>query len=857
MLRLALLTFRARRGTFAGTFAALLLGSAVLSACGILLESGLRSSVEPQRYAAADAVVAGPRHMEIPVDTLEGPRRESVPLTERAPVPAAAAGRIADVAGVRDVVPDIGFPARLIGADGAPVPGRLGAPATGHNWSGVRLGAYELTRGRAPRGDGEVVLDADLARRAGAGTGDELSVMTGSEPRAVRVTGIVSLPEGTAPRRSAVFFSDAEARHLVPGGTVTAYGVLAEPGTDTGELARSLDAALTGGPEVYTGDRRGHAEFPEVAVGGGAVVTLAAAVGGNVLLVAVLVVHSTMSLSVRHRRREIALLRAVGATPRQIRRMVAAETSLVAAVAGVLGWPVGVVLVHWTRDRFAGYGIVPPDFRPVIGPLPVLGAVLVTVLTALTAVLVAALRASRVPPSEALGGAAAEPAGPGRGRTITGLVLAGCAVAAFGTGLRLRGDFQALVGLANSMVLMLVVAAAVLGPLLARGAARFLGPVLRRTGVTGGLAAANTRADAHRFAGAVTPLVLAVSFAATVVFAQTTALEEAADQTRAGLVADRVLTSAAGVEPGVVERVRDLPQVETATGLVRSEAVAVGSMLGEETSTVFQAQGLDPRALGRTVDLDVRDGDPARLRPGTVAVSARAASLLDLDVGGGTVLWLGDGTRVEAEVVAVYERGTGFADLTFDHDTLLAHTTDRRDTTVLVAATGGAEAGKKLDEGLADIAARYPGTVVRADLAVRDQLREQEANAWVNYLVVGIIIAYTGVTVVNTQAMNTATRRREFALLRLAGAHPRQVRRMMRRETLAVVTAGVVIGTAACLLPLALVALAVNGAVVPGIPPLGLPAVAATAAVLAAAGTMIPTRLLLRIPPAETLGARE
>lgn len=147
--------------------------------------------------------------------------------------------------------------------------------------------------------------------------------------------------------------------------------------------------------------------------------------------------------------------------------------------------------------------------------------------------------------------------------------------------------------------------------------------------------------------------------------------------------------------------------------------------------------------------------------------------------------------------------------------------------------------------------------MLRDGLAVDDQLAEQRANAWVNYLVVGVIIAYTAITVVNTLAMSTAARRREFALLRLSGTARGQVVGMMRRESVIVIASGVGIGTMLSAFPLILVSMAVSGTPVPAVPGLGYLAIAGATAALAAAGTMLPTRTLLRMRPVEAIGAKE
>jgi putative ABC transport system permease protein len=534
--------------------------------------------------------------------------------------------------------------------------------------------------------------------------------------------------------------------------------------------------------------------------------------------------------------------------------MVAAEAAATGLLAGVVGCPAGLLLVYWLRDRFAGHGIVPPDFGLALSPLPFLAAVLVTVLTALVAVLSAAHRATRIRPTEALGEAAVETPGLGRGRRITGGVLLVLSAGIFVSGLAQDADFFTLVGLANSLVLVLVVAVAVLGPLVSRTAVRLLAPLLNRTGVTGYLAAANTRANVARLAGAITPLVLAVSFSSTVVFGQTTGLRESADQLRAGLVADHVLTAPSGVSPELAEKVRGMKQVAAATGLVRSKVVAMGRMLGAQESVSLSVQGVDPRALGSALDLRPREGNMKALSRDTVAISTTTASWLGLAVGDTARLHLGDGTPLRAKVVAVYERGFGFTDVTMDHDLLLAHTTGKVDESVLVRSDPSAP---DLAQALSRLAAAYPGTVLRDGLAVDDQLAEQRANAWVNYLVVGVIIAYTAITVVNTLAMSTAARRREFALLRLSGTARGQVVGMMRRESVIVIAAGVGIGTLLSAFPLVLVSMAVSGTPIPAVPGIGYLAIAGATAALAAAGTMLPTRMLLRIRPVEAIGAKE
>ncbi|MGX1976999.1 FtsX-like permease family protein [Streptomyces kronopolitis] len=853
MLRLALVTLRARKGAFAASFVALMLAAAVISGCGVLLESGLRSALPPERYEKAALVVAGGQKAEVDVRSADGSTsRSSQPLPERLRLPASLGDDLAALDGIASVVADRGATVRLLDGDRA-VTGRNGSSPQIHNWDGLPLGGFRLAAGHQPRGAQEVVLDSDLAARSGLKVGSSVRLMTASAPVTFEVAGLVTLGGGRTPRQSVLFAADAAIDRLVPAtaGEVDAFGLVTTPGTSPASATAVIERTLMGKPgTVYAGDDRGRAEFTDIAVGAANVVDLATAISGNVLLVAVFVLCATTSLAIRHRRRELALLRAIGTTPRQMHGMITSESAAAGLAAGILGCPLGVGVASWLSAQFVGWGIVPPDFRPVIGPLPFLIAVASTIVTAVAAAFVASRRAARIRPTEALGETAAEPTRLGRGRTITGGVLLTLSGAVFGLGMSYRADSLTLVGLASSLVLLLAITAAVLGPLLTRTAIRLLAPLLNRTGVTGWLAVLNSRTGTVRMAGAITPLILAVSFAATVVFTQTTQLSQSADEVHAGTVADHVLTAPPGVSPQLAHDISELRGVKAATGVVRTKAVGVSSLGGDQKTVSLNAQGMQPRALADTLDLDVRQGELSALSRETVALSTTAASSLGLDVGDQAHLRLGDGTAFDGKVIAVYGRGLGFADLTFDHDLLLAHTTDRVDQSVLVRSASGATG---LGRQLSALAQEYPGTTVADTLAADEQVEAQRAMAWVNYVVVGVIIAYTAITIVNTQAMNTAARRREFALLRLTGTNRSQVLGMMRRESLTVVAVGAVLGVLLSVPPLVLVATALTGGPLPTIPVWGWLAILGSTAVLTVAGAVLPTRLMLRARPVDDM----
>jgi putative ABC transport system permease protein len=219
MLQLALSTLRARKGAFAGAFAALLLAATLVAACGILLETGMRASVPTERYAATSLVVSGSQRLSAP--DAEGGEADSLLLPERARIDAALADRIQQVDGVGAAVGEVSFPAHVVTGTGVVLPGPpspytssndTDAPggSWGHAWDSATLTPFTLTEGRAPVGPDEVVLDAELARRAGVRVGDEVTVQATATPRAYGVAGVAAPPDaGGLASQSALFFSAA------------------------------------------------------------------------------------------------------------------------------------------------------------------------------------------------------------------------------------------------------------------------------------------------------------------------------------------------------------------------------------------------------------------------------------------------------------------------------------------------------------------------------------------------------------------------------------------------------------------------------------------------------------------------
>lgn len=817
MLSLAWNTLRTRRAAFAGAFVALLCASALISACGVLLETGLRGGTPPERYAGAPLLVGADQQLHVTKHRHGKEKTKSVPLAERAWLPDDLVGRLGAVPGVDRVVPEVTFPAQT----------RRGV-AQGHAWDSAPLTPFTLARGHPPRGDDEVVADAQSGLRPGA----RITVSATAEPRTYTVAGVTAQ---ALPRQESLFFSRAEAARLAARpGQVSAIGVF------PASAGRAVRDALRGTAGiVYTGQSRGSLEFADAAKARVMLVSMGGALGGTSLLVAILVVVGTFALSIEQRRRELALLRAVAATPRHIRAMIGSEALLVGAFAGLLGGVAGLGLSGMLRRLFVAHGVLPANLTLTRGPFPVGAALAATLLAGWAAARLSARRTARIRPAEALAEVAVERDGVRPGRTIAGLAVLAGQLALLGV-LRVLDTDAAAVPVTFLSVVLGAVAVALLGPVVSRAALALLGVPLRLGRVAGHLAAANAGASPRRLALVVTPLTLAVGMTCTILFLPATAGNAARAQARDGALASSVL---AGRVPHVATgTVRSLPGVRAVT-----EVVPTTIRAGKGRYT---ASGVTTAGVGRTFDPGVRSGSLDRLAGDAVAVSTAAAARLHARLGDSVGIAMGDGTPVRVRVVAVYSRGLGFGDLLLPYGAVAGHVDDPLPRQVLVAggSTGALRAAVRA----------YPG--VRALPAARMEglgAGRRNDNTEVNLVVMGLLVAFTAIAVVNTLAMATAARSRELALLRLVGTTRAQLLRMLRLETLTVTVTGVALGTAIAVATLTSYAVGMTGSARPAFPVPTYLTVAAACVVLALVATAVPGRLALRTNPAEAVGARD
>ncbi|WP_405914897.1 FtsX-like permease family protein [Streptomyces sp. NBC_00728] len=852
MFRLALRMVGHRITALIAVACAVLGGAALITGTGVLAESGLRSHLPVGRLGGAGVVVAADQEFHPSGDL-------PIALPERRTVPAELVGELAELPGVTDAVGDIGFPAALVDAHGRVVP--AGDPrASGHGWSSVRLLDGAQVHGSGPSGSGEIAVDSATAAAAGVKVGDSIEAVAGARPAArYSVSAVVDAPG------AGVFFADRTAVRLSGrdgrnghsrAGTVDLIGLRTAPGSEervADEVRTKLKGTGFTGLEAVTGASRGDLVSPGAGASRSLLVLLAGSLAGIILLITGFVMASALAVSIAGQRRDLALMRAVGATPKQIRRLAAAQSTVVAAVALVPGVALGYLLAGQFRGLLADRGVVPSELPLTLSPLPALATIVLMALVVQVSARGSAWRTSRMPATEAVAESRSEPRDPSRTRTRLGLLVIVAATTMSATPLFSR---TAIGATATSIAGILgAIGLALAGPALVRGIGN---AAARRTrsGVSAPtwLAMANVRAYALRNAGIVSSLAMAVVFVLTYTLTQTTVLAATADETRVGTLAQQRLGAPGlgGLPDGTLSAVRDTTGVRAAAPVSTTTVVWPYKMFGDTETDSGSATILTPDASD-VLDLDVRAGSLDRLTGATIAVSSDVARSRAAEVGHRVSLVLGDGARVDAEVVAVYGRALGFGTVVLSHDLAAGHTTTGLDQSILVRTDGTATAR----QALTALAASHPGLALEdTNPPSGDGLRDAPPEVWINLAVIVVLLVYLLLSIANKLVAATAQRRVELGALRLIGTTPRQIRAMMRRE--AAVTAATALTTALLLsaVPLALLGQGFLGRPWPAGPAWLLPALALTVTVTAFLTIELPTRQALRTPPADAVRAQ-
>ncbi|MFI7704172.1 FtsX-like permease family protein [Nonomuraea sp. NPDC049480] len=773
MLRIAWSTLRTRWLSFAGTFVALALGAALMAALGQVLASSVSSPDRaPQRYAAAPVVVVPDERLSVKNWLGES----SAPLAEPRGLDPGLATRLPGA------VVDRIFPAQLAG----------GPPAVGRPWSAARTAPQRLSSGRPPARDDEIVVTA------GARVGQKVHVVTVTGARPYRVVGLASAgPQHT------VFFTDARAARLSPridalalwqpaAEVRAALGAAAASGTAEGKAGTPATSSKV---TVLTGQDRAlpdpFREADEQARNNAN--TIVGIAAGFAAFIAIFVVSSTFAFAVGQRQREFALLRTVGATAGQVRRMVYAEAVLVAVIASALGALTGPLATRPILDRLSALGMAPAWLVPSTSSAPSYVAFGTGVLVAVLGVVVAARRAGRVRPAEALREAALEPKAMTIGRWIAGGGLLATAVIS----MILNAVSDPAGATSNKtfmpIVMLLIAAVGLLAPIFVRPVTNLLATPLGRLRGAGGLVVpAGAVASARRTAATAAPVLVTVALAATLLGAAAmTDATKAAMRTTPVRADYLVLPSGtAGLDRQLVERLRAVPGADVTPVI----STSLYTLEGGGTQLIKRpAEAVHPATLTAALSVPVTAGTLTELRDDTIAV----ASTWELSLGQRVKLWRADGSQATFEVVALLG-----ADSAADSYVTQAHAFSALPSAAYVKLRPGAsatEVQKALEQAAKGHNAR---AVTRAAWVASATERPASASRLGLLAVLGIMLSYTVIALVNTLLMAASDRAPERGALRLLGATKPQILRYVMAEALLVVAVGVVLAAVATALGL-------------------------------------------------------
>lgn len=843
MLSLAVTMMRNRIRATLGACAAIAVAVVLVTSCGMLLESSMRAEIPVERLDNAAVVVqAEPTLRSSSEAGLE------VMLSEKTRLDAGLASSLRSTPGVDRVVADRSFPVQVSDRVGNVV-ADVGS-ITGHGWSSAILTPYQISGGRAPQSTSEVVLTSQLADALSVRVGGRVQATSSSSNATYVVTGLVTGPEAAASNQ--LFFTDDVAAGLNgTGDRADLLGIVIDEGVSASAVAERVREALPDdGLRVLTGSSRGEAESPGDAVSKEDTIAGLTIFGVLAAFVAVFVVSSAFAMSVQQRHRELALLRAIGATPRQVRRVIAGEALALAVVTTIVAAPVAIAFAVAERWLFVRADLLSSSVSLSIGWLPYVGGLLVAIVKTQLAAFSSARRASRIHPTEAMRESAIEPRRLGWARCVAGLAFIGAGGWLFMNAVRTIDSGGA--DTAPIVAMAWTIAAALLGPLIARPFTAVLAAPLRWWGKAPGLLArASTRSGLRRVASVATPLMLTVALGSTIVISKSTMQQHTVDDSRARTTADLVIgsESGAGLTQNVAAAAEETDGVGNASATLSTTVVASD---GENLHSM-PAQAVDARTIGAVMNLGVTAGSLDRLNGSTIAVRNDSAPHLG-HVGDRVDLSLGDGTPVRVTIVAAYDRGLGFGDVLVPRSLVAGHTTQSFDEKVFV----GLDAGNDADAVAAKLQNAVSGS--GATVSTRSEYVDDIADAASRkareiYLLLGIIVIFCGIAIVNALSMAIGERTREFALLRLVGASRRQIARMVRAETVLIVCFGTVVGALVSAPAVAALSYSLTGSPVPSAPPALWIGSAMALVLLGLVAGAPPTRRALRNDPLAAIGA--
>ena len=686
----------------------------------------------------------------------------------------------------------------VVGTDGKLV-GGFGPPGLGGSWNDAPaaggLEGLAILEGEAPRGDDEVVLDEQTAEKSGYDLGDRVEITTGGDTSTLDpvLVGIAGFPEGgSLSGATLALFDTRTAQQLFLDGAdaYTEVWVTARDGVSQQELAEQAAEVLPAGIHAVTGEDAADEAASDLLEAVSFLTTFLLIFAGIALVVGSFLIVNTFSILVAQRSRELALLRALGASRGQVVRSVLLEALILGVVGATLGLGLGVLLARGIAAVVGSFGLDLSGQGLVLAPRTVLAAYAVGVVVTVVAAYFPARRTGRIAPVQALRDDVALPETSLRRRFGFGLGLVAVGALAMLAGL---GVLDAVVDVpragwvlgAGVLAVLLGVSAA--SPVLGRPLLDLARAGLARVfGFVGVLSGQNALRNPRRTTATASALMIGLTLACTMAIIGSSAKASVDQAIEESFVGDFVVSSLFGApfSPDVAEEVGEVP------GVRRVVRERFGAGLRDGSQVALAATDRDEID---SLELVVSSGEPS-LRAGSVLVQESWADdegvgvgdELDLQVPTGAVTWRVAGIFEDNPVV--------FAPvLTSVEDLVAAGFQDRDNALIAFGAPGAdlAELQARLDAVVAD----QPAVTVKDQAEFAAEQREPIDNLVLTiFALLGLALVIAVLGIVNTLALSVIERTREIGLLRAIGLSRAQLRRMITLESVVISLLGAVLG---------------------------------------------------------------
>ncbi len=700
---------------------------------------------------------------------------------------------VRQVDGVAEAQGNVQGYASVIGSNGKPINDGQGSPNMGMAWDpSPTLSPWRLTEGRAPAQAGEIVIDKRSADVGKLTLGTKATVLTKDAPGQFTIVGIARFGTADSPAGASVaIFTLPEAQRLVAQpGQLDGIAVVAGPGVSQEQVTANIAKALPAGTEALTGKALTKENQSDIQKSLAFFNTFLLVFAAIALFVGSFIIYNTFSIIVAQRGKEMALLRAIGASRGQVLRSILLEAAVVGLIAGAVGLVTGIALSIGLKSALSAFGIDLPSGSIVVTSGTVITSFVVGVGITLASAFFPARKASRVPPVAAMRDVAVDSSGTSRVRLVIGVVVAVLGAAALVGGLS-RGEIS-YVGLG---VLLTFVGLAVLGPLIARPLSKLIGrPVARLRGVTGQLARNNAARNPKRTASTASALMIGLGLVAFIVIFGASAKASVGQIVDENFKGDFVVRASSGggppgqggVSPKLTAQLNQTPEVEVATG-IRFNFMKVD---GGAT----QVLGVDPVTVTPLFDIGIVGGKVSDLDTEQIAVSKQRMEDKGWKLGDTVPVEFADTGAKTFTIAAVYTADQLAGPYVIGHAAYDANFADVYDFQVYVARkAGGSDADAKA--AITKVVSAYPGAQVE-DRAEFKQAQADQINQFLGLITVmlafAVIISFFGIW--NTLALSIIERKRELGVLRAVGMTRAQVRASIRWESVIIALQGTALG---------------------------------------------------------------